>query len=220
MTTTQPALVGHPRRASDQAYDLLLERILDLRIPPGSVLNEQQLAAEIGLGRMPVREAVARLAGGRFVTVMPRRGTVVTAPTLDDVLDMFEAREAIECGVAYIAARRASDDDLTRLRHLISAAERSRGEAEAETYLRDDHEIHQFLVHMIRNSLLQDAADRLLQHNLRFWRSYWATHPARHGSMLSHADLLTALETHDPEAAEAAMREHIVASRQLLQAVF
>jgi len=218
--TTEELRAGQRGRASDQAYDMLLERILDLRIPPGSVLNEQRLATEIGLGRMPVREAVARLAGGRFVTVMPRRGTVVTALTLDDVLDMFEAREAIECGVAYIAARRASDDDLARLRQLINAAEHSRDEAAAHTYLHDDHEIHQFLVHMIRNSLLQDAADRLLQHNLRFWRSYWATHPARHASMLSHADLLAALEARDPDAAEAAMREHIMASRQLLQAVF
>ena len=212
--------VGQPRRASDRAYDLLLEMILDLRIPPGTVLNEQQLATEIGLGRMPVREAVARLAGDRFITVMPRRGTVVTALSLDGVLDMFEAREAIECGVAYIAARRASDDDLATLRRLINAAEQAREEAAAETFLRDDHEIHQFLVHMIRNSLLQDAADRLLQHNLRFWRSYWATHPAKLSSMLSHVDLLEALEARDPEAAERAMRQHIVASRQLLQAVF
>ena len=73
---------------------------------------------------------------------------------------------------------------------------------------------------MIRNSLLQDAAARLLQHNLRFWRSYWATHPVRHSSMLSHADLLRALEERDPEAAQKAMRDHIVASRQLLQSVF
>ncbi len=212
--------VEKPRRASDRAYELLLEMILDLRIPPGTVLNEQQLAREIGLGRMPVREAVARLAGDRFITVMPRRGTVVTALSLDDVLDMFEAREAIECGVAYIAARRASDDDLASLRVLVNAAEQSRDSAAAETYLHDDHEIHQFLVHMIRNSLLQDAAARLLQHNLRFWRSYWATRPVRHSSMLSHADLLRALEERDPEAAQKAMRDHIVASRQLLQSAF
>lgn len=218
--SSKATVMVQPRRASDQAYDLLLEMILDLRIPPGTVLNEQQLAAEIGLGRMPVREAVARLAGDRFITVMPRRGTVVTALTLDDVLDMFEAREAIECGVAHIAARRASDEDLATLRRLINAAEQARERAVAETYLRDDHEIHLFLVQMIRNSLLQDAAARLLQHNLRFWRSYWATHPAQHSSMLSHGDLLAALESHDSEAAERAMREHIVASRQLLQAVF
>jgi DNA-binding GntR family transcriptional regulator len=209
-----------PQRASDQAYDLLLERILDLRLPPGAMLNEQQIATEIGFGRMPVREAIARLAGDRFITVMPRRGNFVTPLSLDDVLDMFEAREAIECGVAYIAARRASDDDLDTLRHLIATAEKARDGDVAETYLRDDHEIHAFLVHMINNSLLQDAADRLLQHNLRFWRSYWSTRPAQHSSMLSHADLLAALEARDPVAAEQAMREHILSSRQLLQSVF
>lgn len=214
------ASVAAPQRASDQAYERLLEMILDLRIPPGAVLNEQQLATQIGFGRMPVREAIARLAGDRFITVMPRRGTVVTALSLEDVVDMFEAREAIECGVAYIAARRASDDDLATLRRLINAAEQAREQAAAETFLRDDHEIHGFLVHMIKNSLLQDAADRLLQHNLRFWRSYWSTRPAQHSSMLSHANLLTALEARDPLAAEQAMREHIGASRQLLQAVF
>ncbi len=212
--------VATPQRASDQAYDVLLEMILDLRIPPGAVLHEQQLATEIGFGRMPVREAIARLAGDRFITVMPRRGTVVTSLGLEDVLDMFEAREAIECGVAYIAAGRQSDEDLATLRRLVTAAEKARKGADAETFLRDDHEIHTFLVHMIRNSLLQDAADRLLQHNLRFWRSYWSTRPARHSAMLSHQPLLTALEARDPLAAEQAMREHIAASRRLLQSAF
>lgn len=209
-----------PQRASDQAYDRLLEMILDLRLPPGAMVNEQQIATEIGFGRMPVREAIARLAGDRFITVMPRRGNFVTPLSLDDVLDMFEAREAIECGVAYIAARRASDADLDTLRHLIATAEKAREGDSAEAYLHDDQEIHAFLVHMINNSLLQDAADRLLQHNLRFWRSYWSTRPAQLSSMLSHADLLAALEARDPVAAEQAMREHIVSSRQLLQSVF
>jgi DNA-binding GntR family transcriptional regulator len=214
------AATAVPQRASDQAYDQLLEMILDLRLPPGAMVNEQQIATEIGFGRMPVREAIARLAGDRFITVMPRRGNFVTPLSLDDVLDMFEAREAIECGVAYIAARRASDDDLAELRHLIATAEKAREGESAEAYLHDDQEIHAFLVHMINNSLLQDAADRLLQHNLRFWRSYWSTRPPQLSSMLSHADLLAALEARDPVGAEQAMREHIVSSRQLLQSVF
>ena len=212
--------VQAPQRASDQAYGLLLERILDLRIPPGAVVNEQQLAMEIGLGRMPVREALARLAGDRLIMVMPRRGTVVTALSLDEVLDLFEAREAIECAVARIAARRASDDDLARLRLLITSADAARDDTQALAFLRDDHEIHSCLVAMASNPLLQDAADRLLKHNLRFWRSYWSTRPVQPASMLAHADILAALEARDPLAAEAAMREHILQSKQLLQAAF
>lgn len=206
------------RRASDLAYDELRGRILDLRLPPGAVVYEQALAAELGLGRMPVREALARLATERFVTVQPRRGTIVTAPSLEDVADMFDAREAIECGVAHIAARRATAEDLATLRRLVEAADRAREGTDHEAFLRDDHSVHAFLVHLVRNQLLQDAADRLLLHNLRFWRSYWSSRPAQMATMISHADLLRALEAGDPEAAEAAMREHIARSRALLHA--
>jgi DNA-binding GntR family transcriptional regulator len=71
---------------------------------------------------------------------------------------------------------------------------------------------------MLRNPQLQDAADRLLLHNLRFWRSYWSSRPLQLTAMVSHDELLTALEAGDPDAAEAAMRQHIVLSRQLLHA--
>jgi DNA-binding GntR family transcriptional regulator len=207
-------------RASDQAYDRLLEMLVDLRLPPGTPVNEQQLATQIGFGRMPVREALARLAGDRFVTVIPRRGAVVTSPTLEDVLDLFEAREAIECGVAHIAARRATDEDLVALRRLVAEAEQTRDSDDPVLFLRADHAVHGFLVHMVRNGLLQDAADRLLLHNLRFWRSYWSTRPAGPSSMLSHTPLLEALEARDPLAAEQAMREHLAGSRSLLEKAF
>ena len=209
-----------PPRASDQAYGWLLERILDLRIPPGTVVNELQLAAEIGLGRMPVREALARLAGDRFTTVMARRSTVVTSLGLDDVLDLFEAREAVQCGVAYIAASKASDDDLATLAKLIRSAESARQDREVLAFLSDDYEIHLFLIHMIDNVLLQDAAELLLKHNLRFWRSYWSTRPAQPTNMVSHRPMLAALRNRDSTAAEQARRVHIQQSRRLLASAF
>ena len=210
-------VVGQPR-SSDLAYDELRERIIDLRLPPGSLVNELSLASDLGMGRMPVREAIARLAIDRFITVLPRRGNVVTQVGIDDVLDIFEAREAIECGVVHLVAKRPTGADLATLRSLIEAADRARDGTDHEAFLRDDHAIHSFLVHMVRNSLLQDAADLLLLHNLRFWRMYWASRPAQHATMISHGNLLAALEAGDPEQAEEAMREHLVASRQLLRA--
>ena len=70
------------------------------------------------------------------------------------------------------------------------------------------------------NVILQEAVDRLLQHNLRFWRSYWTTHEPRASDMLSHAELVNAIASHDPEAAEVAMRQHIGVSRGMLQDAF
>ncbi len=207
-------------RASDTAYETLLAMVLDLRLEPGAFLNEQSVAAAIGMGRIPVREALARLAKDRFVTIMPRRGTVVTPLTLEDVLDMFQAREAIECGVAYIAATRATDDKLEHLRRLIATADEARLVADHERFLADDHAVHTALVHLIGNPLLQDAADLLLLHSLRFWRLYWKNRPPRTEAMLSHGGLLAALESRDPVRAEDAMREHLHASRQLVQLLF
>lgn len=207
-------------RDSDIAYARLQEMVLDLRLVPGAFVNEQSLASELSLGRMPVREALARLAKDRFITIVPRKGIIVTPLALDDVLGMFEAREAIECGVAYIAATRVTDEDVATFRALIETVDRSRVTGDSEQFLKDDHAVHIFLVHMIRNPLLQDAADLLLLHALRFWRLYWKNLPPKTEAMLSHADLLAALEGRDPVKAAQAMRNHLQTSRQLVQLLF
>jgi DNA-binding GntR family transcriptional regulator len=199
-------VAGPPKRDSDRAYEQLLDMILDLRLTPGEVVNEQSLAAQLGLGRMPVHEAVTRLAADRLAIIMPRRGTVISPIALKDVVDMFEAREAIETGVAYIAARRAAD--------------KARDGQYWEEYLKADHAFHTFLVHMINNPLLQDAADRLLLHNLRFWRLYFSGRTAQHHAMLSHERLHSAISSHDSAQAELAMREHISNSRSMIQSLF
>lgn len=207
-------------RASDAAYRVIRSMVLDLRLAPGDVVNEQSLANDLGFGRVPVREALARLAHDRFITVVPRRGTSVSALSLEDVLDMFEAREAIQCGVAYIAAGKATDRDLLTLRELVSAADLARASSDTDHFLEADHAVHMFLVHLIRNPLLQDAAERLLLHNLRFWRWYWAKTAATTETMMSHDDLLAALEDRAADRAETAMRQHLHASRQLVQLLF
>ncbi len=207
-------------RASDRAYEQLREMLLDLRLSPGTVVNEQALAGELEMGRMPVHEALARLASDGFLTVLPRRGTVVAAFTLKDVLDLFEAREAIECGAVHIAARRATEDDIAALAKLVTTANRARTATEPETYLEADYQIHLFLVRILNNSMLQDQVERLLMHNLRFWRFYFSSRTVRVTAMLSHDDLLAAVRDRDGDVAQSAMRQHITDSRGMLQALF
>lgn len=205
---------------SDKAYDQLLGMIVDLTFAPGSFLNEQSLATQLNLGRTPVREALARLSQDRFVTILPRRGIVIAQLTFDDVLDMFEARETIECGIAFIAATHVTDQDVKELADLVNAADKARLESDPEKFLIADLAVHTFLVHMIRNPILQEAADRLLLHNLRFWRFYWSDRPAPIETMLSHASLLLAIESRDSHTAEKAMRDHLQASCRLVKQLF
>ncbi len=194
--------------------------IIDLRLPPGLMLDELSLAAEIGLGRTPVHEAVARLVIDRLVTVLPRRGLMIAPIGLERVRELFEAREAIECGIAYFAVQHATADDIVELRRLIEAAECAREEADALRFLEDDQRIHRYLAHSVRNTFLQDAADCILLHNLRFWRFYFSTRHAQPGTLISHQPLLAALERRDAQGAFVAMHEHILLSRTLLNALF
>jgi DNA-binding GntR family transcriptional regulator len=202
------------------AYERLRAMIIDLRLPPGVMVDELSLAAEIGLGRTPVHEAVARLVIDRLVTVLARRGLMIAPIGLEQVRELFEAREAIECGNAYLAVHHATDADIVELRRLIEAAENAREETDVLRFLEDDQRIHRYLAHSVRNTFLQDAADRILLHNLRFWRFYFRTRHAQAGMLVSHQPLLAALERRDAQGALAAMREHIYLSRTLLNALF
>ncbi len=207
-------------RASDIAYGLLRAMIIDLRLQPGTMIDELSLASEIGLGRTPVHEAVGRLVIDRLVTVLPRRGLMIAPIGLELIREIFEAREAIECGNAYFAVQHATDADLAELRRLVEAAEDAREETDVLRFLEDDQRIHRFLANMVRNTFLQDAADRILSHNLRFWRYYFTTRRAAPGTLVSHKPLLDALEQRDADTALKAMREHILTSRALLNVLF
>ena len=91
---------------AERAWRELEARIVTLALPPGSVLSEAALAAELGLGRTPVREALLRLAGDGLVMILPRRGTVVTDIHVDDQLTVLETRRVLDRLMASTAARR------------------------------------------------------------------------------------------------------------------
>jgi DNA-binding GntR family transcriptional regulator len=219
MSTDVPAMVT-PLRASDVAYEKLREMILDLRLEPGELLNESSLSSTLGIGRMPVREAIGRLVTDHFIVVLPRRGTTVASMTMVDIADLFDAREAVECGIARVVARRITDEQLDQMKALTEVADASRGDFDAERFLLDDLAIHRHIVGLMDNALLRNTANTLLLHNLRFWRSFFRNRTPLGSTMLSHRDLLHALEQRDGDAAEAATREHLEGARQLLMSLF
>src|SRR5262249_7708620 len=149
-----------------------------------------------------------------------RRGLMIAPIGLEQVREIFEAREVIECGNAYFAVQHATDADLAEFGRLVEAAEDAREETRVQRFLEDDQRIHRLLAQLVRNSLLQDAAERILWHNLRFWRFYFTTRRAQPGTLVSHRPLLLALQRRDAQEAFNAMREHILASRALLNELF
>lgn len=218
--STGPAGVPNAIRASDLAYAALRDQIVDLTLPPGAIINEQALARGLELGRMPVREALARLVTDQFIQVVPRRGAVVAPLNLESILAIFDAREAVECGIVHVVARKATTEQLNRLRQMVQATETAKQRTQAETFLEQDRRIHAFLVEMMGNHLLDGVGERLLQHNVRSWRSFFTSLPIAADAMISHLPLLAALEAKNGPAAAEAMRDHLNAARRLLKSTF
>ena len=95
-------------RAGERAYRTLRSEILDGALEPGTVLQEVEQSIRLGVSRTPVREALRRLAADGLVEA-GGRGTVVTGIDRDDIVSLYELREAVEGKAAALAARRRDE---------------------------------------------------------------------------------------------------------------
>ncbi|RFA19048.1 GntR family transcriptional regulator [Subtercola boreus] len=93
-------------RASDRAYELLRDEILDWQLGPGTTLGEVETAARLGISRTPLRAALGRLQADGLLSAESGRGLVVTAVSTENVAELFELRQALEQQAARLAAAR------------------------------------------------------------------------------------------------------------------
>src|SRR3954465_11647259 len=100
----------------DQVLSELRQRIVNGDYPPGQRLTEERLAADFGVSRNPVREALRIVEADGAVTMMPRRGAGVATPDASPVADLFAVRSSLETVAARMAAERATPQDVAALR--------------------------------------------------------------------------------------------------------
>ena len=205
---------------SDRAYAELRERIVTLRLAPGTVLREDELMSELDIGRTPLREAVKRLALENLVAVQPRSGTYVTSVDAADIVHIAEVRAELEAHAAELAARRLDDELRGRFEALldhISTAEQS-GDQDALIVL--DESIHRLVWEASRNPYLAATLDRYFVLSLRVWYVVLDRVPALGAAVLDHASLIEAILAGDGENARALMHEHVEAFEREIMGAF
>ena len=109
-------------RASDQAYLTLREDIMDWRLEPGTVLAEVEQSERLGISRTPLREALGRLAADGLVVAQRGRGLIVTAVSTDNIVQLFELRQALEQQAVRLAAGRRDPSVFEALRDAFRTA--------------------------------------------------------------------------------------------------
>jgi DNA-binding GntR family transcriptional regulator len=195
----------------DQAYNEIKLRIITCGYRPGEVLSEAAISTELKIGRTPVHQAIHRLMMDGLITIMPRKGVMVVPAGVDEVMEIIDVRLVTECYCARLAADRADDSELQHLQRIVDASEKVTNQRDVEKMMLFDREFHDTLARAARNTVLADVLRSLHERSLRFW-FISLRDPDHHRNVLAqHRAIVAALQSRQPDAAENAMREHILA---------
>ena len=221
-TPTSPPADEAPsiKLEADRAYVDLRDRIVTQQLAPGTVLREDELMRELGVGRTPLREAVKRLALENLVAVQPRRGTFVSPVEASDIENISEVRAELEGYAAELAARRLDGDHRAAAEALLREVEELAGSGDQDWLMRFDERIHRFTWEASGNPYLQDTLERYFTHSLRVWYLVLDRLPGLSHAVHDQAHLVEALLAGDAERARSIMREHVLGFQRELLAAF
>jgi len=138
-----------------QVEQALKEAIFSGRIKPGEKLNEEKLASEMHVSRVPIREALRLLGQQGIVTISENRGAYVTRLTASDVRELFEIRERLEPFAAALAAQSLTARDTARLATLLRRMETAAAEDDRLKFFRADLEFHRIIWRLSGHRLLE-----------------------------------------------------------------
>jgi DNA-binding GntR family transcriptional regulator len=205
---------------AERAYLDLRDRIVTLRLPPGTVLREDALMREMSIGRTPLREAVKRLALEKLVEVQPRRGTFVSAVEAADIQNITEVRAELEAYAAELAALRLDPETRATAEALRADIESLDGAGDQDLLMRVDERIHRFVWHAAHNPHLAQTLERYFTHSLRIWYLVLDRVPTLGHAVHDQTQLLEAILDRNGPHARTIMHEHVLGFQREILAVF
>ncbi len=211
----------------EKAYQYIQGRIAQGDLPSGGALSELLLAKELGSSRTPVREAISQLVSEGLLEQTPNRGTVVVRLTREDIVDLYELREALEVYViAKVTREQLPPEDLKRLEQLSNgiltlveelhaSGEQHLDAEQMSRFVAADRGFHTLLMAFSFNPRLRKIVDetRLLIRIFAMRRLGYGVAKLKH-IHAQHAAIIQAIVEGDPGLATLRLAEHIQISRQ------
>ena len=206
------------RLASEEAYEQIKDKIITLELEPASVIDEQALMDQLGLGRTPIREALQRLSADGLVHIVPRRGMFVTDISITDLQHIFEVRTALAGFCARLAAQRITPDLVAEMRTMLQDLEHVKP-GDFKSLMEIDRSFQRVLYRASGNDILAKTRDRLYDLSLRIWYLVLNRLGDVQTSIEQHRELADALEAGDGDRAEALIQHHITQFQHRIKAV-
>ncbi|MCG7873829.1 MAG: GntR family transcriptional regulator [Candidatus Thiodiazotropha lotti] len=208
---------------TERLFDALQRAIVEGEIPQGSKISEPELARQHGVSRGSLREAMARLEARKLVERKPNLGARVVTLSYEQLIEIFQLREALEGMAARLAAQNMSEMEIEELQSLLNQHGEQIAEQHGQAYFQKqgDLDFHYRIVQGSKNNQLIELLCNDLYHLLRMYRYQFGMRSKRSQQAYEeHQYLINAISARDPEMAELLMRQHIRSSRRNVEAVF
>ncbi|WP_228028661.1 GntR family transcriptional regulator [Donghicola mangrovi] len=193
----------------EQIARQLRRDILRGKLPPGTSIKERDNAAEMGVSRTPMREAIRILAQEGLVILRPARSPIVAQPSIKEISDQVEVLIALEKLSAELACKNATEAEIDALAATLDYMDKNFETADPLDMFETDMGFHASLARMSHNDVIAELHRTLLE---RLWRArYLAARRRRNRErvIVQHGSIVDALRNRDRAAALAAIEAHL-----------
>jgi DNA-binding GntR family transcriptional regulator len=193
--------------------DAIRERILGGEFAPGGRLAEERLSEELGVSRMPVREALRALAAEGIVTLEPRRGASVTVYTEQQVRELVEVRATLESLNAKLAARRHDPGQIAELESILEAGTRMNERSDLARIQENNARFHEAIAAIAANSVLMNMVRSLRERTALIFAPHSRARVRQNWE--EHAGIVRAVIAGDADLAALLAARHVYNAAQM-----
>jgi DNA-binding GntR family transcriptional regulator len=200
-----------PLRASERAYQILRDDIVEWRLVPGTVLGEVEQAVRLGVSRTPLREALSRLMTDGLVTSQSGRGLVVTDVSVDNIRELFDVRKALEVKAVRLAAKHHTGGTFSDLEREFYAVPEllASDDSDRSAYFDLVRRFDDAVDDAVDNDYLIGALNSLRTHLVRVRRIAKDNPERLAAAAREHLLIVQAIVAHDAELAAHATHVHL-----------
>lgn len=200
--------IKRQKTLTEQAADAIRTRIVEGQFEFGEALSEITLATELGVSKTPVREAFLQLKNEGLVDILPQRGTFVFRMTVEELRQLFEMREILECNSLRFAVRDHPDTISAALDRIVEDMIKATEERDARRFRRLDADFHGELIAQSRNSFIRSAYN-VIALRVHAFRNRLPVGAQSWDTMDMHVEIAKRVAARDAEGAIEQLQSHL-----------
>lgn len=207
-------LVRAPLTKADMAYRQVREEIVEGALPPGTPIDQEALAARLGLSTTPVREALRRLESEGLVISRPHRDTIVAPLTMQQLEDTYTVRLVLDPLAIAIATRQATDEELQAIKEL---SDQATSDTDPVSQMYQNRNLHREMYRACGNTVLIQTLNVLWDSSDRYRLSTLQDDRTVHRAHVEHSEIAQAMVERRADDAAELMRRHVADSLERIR---